>query len=246
MSEELIAETVGIEGNTGDEIEAYRARPLGGSTRGGVVVIHHMPGFDRGSKEIVRRFASMGFDAICPNLYSREAPGASPDDAAALVRSRGGVPDERLLGDVAGASNHLRSLPQASGRVGVIGYCSGGRQSLLSACSLKLEAAVVCYGAFLMRQPPEGAPVHMSPVGERVAGLACPVLGLFGAEDQYPSPDEVSELDAKLTELGKAHEFHTYAGAGHAFFNVDRDSYRVEAAQDGWRRIAEFFGNHLS
>jgi carboxymethylenebutenolidase len=69
---------------------------------------------------------------------------------------------------------------------------------------------------------------------------------LFGAEDQYPSPDEVSELDAKLTELGKAHEFHTYAGAGHAFFNVDRDSYRVEAAQDGWRRIAEFFGNHLS
>ena len=87
---------------------ATRSRPTsrargGDAPRGGVVVIHHMPGYDRATKEIVRRFAELGYDAICPNLYYREAPGAGPDDAAAVARAPGGVPDERLLGDVDGA-----------------------------------------------------------------------------------------------------------------------------------------------
>jgi carboxymethylenebutenolidase len=72
------------------------------------------------------------------------------------------------------------------------------------------------------------------------------LLGLFGAEDQYPSPDQVAELDKALTEAGKQHEFHTYEGAGHAFFNVDRPAYRPEAAKDGWARIWRFFGRHLA
>ena len=67
-----------------------------------------MPGYDRGSKEIVRRFAELGYDAIMPNLYWREAPGAAPDDAAATARAQGGVPDARLVGDVGGAAAHLR------------------------------------------------------------------------------------------------------------------------------------------
>src|SRR5665648_179465 len=101
MSESLSATTVTIGGHGGDEIEAYLALPTGDGPRGGVVVIHHMPGYDRGTKEIVRRFAELGYDAICPNLYWREAPGAAPDDAAATARANGGVPDERLIGDVA-------------------------------------------------------------------------------------------------------------------------------------------------
>ena len=83
------------------------ARPAT-TPRGGVVVIHHMPGYDRGTKEITRRFAELGYDAICPNLYWREAPGAAPDDAAAAARAKGGVPDERLIGDVGGAAAYLR------------------------------------------------------------------------------------------------------------------------------------------
>src|SRR5205807_339886 len=94
----------------------------------GVVVIHHMPGWDEATKEITRRFAAHGHLAICPNLHDREAQGAGPDDAAAAVRARGGVPDERFLGDAAGAVRHLRSMPSSNGKVGVIGYCSGGRQ----------------------------------------------------------------------------------------------------------------------
>jgi carboxymethylenebutenolidase len=69
---------------------------------------------------------------------------------------------------------------------------------------------------------------------------------LFGAEDRFPSPEHTAELDAELTRLGKVHEFYTYDGAGHAFFCVDRPSYRVEAALDGWARIWEWFGRHLS
>src|SRR6202046_1614921 len=142
MSDSLRSETIRITGADGEEIEAYLARPDGDGPRGGVVVIHHMPGYDRGSKEIVRRFAELGYDAIMPNLYWREAPGASPDDAAATARANGGVPDERLVGDVAGGAEYLKGLPTANGKVGTIGYCSGGRQSFLAAVSLQIDAAV--------------------------------------------------------------------------------------------------------
>ena len=95
------------------------ASPTTDAARGGVVVIHHMPGYDRATKEITRRFAELGYDAICPNLYYREAPGADPDDAAATVRAAGGVPDDRLVGDVAGAAEYLRKLDGANGKIGV-------------------------------------------------------------------------------------------------------------------------------
>jgi carboxymethylenebutenolidase len=243
---DLRAETVRIQGAGGDDIEAYLAVPLDETPRGGVVVIHHMPGYDEGSKEITRRFAAHGYLAVCPNLYSREAPGADPDDAAAVARAAGGVPDDRLVGDVAGAAAHLRALPGSNGKVATIGYCSGGRQSFLAAVSLDLDAAVDCYGAFVVGTPPEGYPMKMRPLADRIPDLRCPLLGLFGAEDKNPSPEQVAELDRLLTQAGKEHEFHVYEGAGHAFFATDRPSYRPEAAKDGWQRIWEFFGRHLA
>src|SRR6202789_514941 len=159
MSDSMTTETIFIAGHDGDEIQAYLARPAEEGARGGVIVIHHMPGYDRGTKEIVRRFAELGYDSICPNLYWREAPGAAPDDAAATARAQGGVPDARLIGDVSGAAAHLRSLANSNGKVGVIGYCSGGRQSVLAACNLDLDAAVDCYGAFVTGTPPESFPL---------------------------------------------------------------------------------------
>jgi carboxymethylenebutenolidase len=142
MTDALIAETITITAGNGDTIEAYSARPLDEAPRGGVVVIHHLPGYDDGTKEIVRRFAYHGYNAIMPNLYWRQAPGASPDDAAATARAQGGIPDEQLVADVDGSIAYLKGLPNSNGKVGTIGYCSGGRQSFLSACSLDLEAAV--------------------------------------------------------------------------------------------------------
>jgi carboxymethylenebutenolidase len=247
MSDAIIGETIRFTGHGGDEIEGYSARPLDpGGQIGGVVVIHHMPGYDSQTKEIARTFAVNGYNAVVPNLYWREAPGASPDDAAAAARAQGGVPDERLVGDVAGAAAYLKALPTANGKVGTIGYCSGGRQSFLAAVSLPLDAAVDCYGAFVVGTPPEGMPLKVGPIVDKTPQLSCPLLGLFGAEDRYPSPEHVKELEEALKAAGKTYEFHTYEDAGHAFFAVNRPAYRPEAANDGWQKIFAFYGKYLA
>src|ERR1700712_1357136 len=162
----LQAGTDALTAHNGDEIEAYVALPQNVSGPvSGVVVIHHMPGFDAATKEITRRFAAEGYAAICPNLHYREAPGADPDDAAAA---------------------YLRALPGSSGKVGVIGFCSGGRQAFLSGLTAGVDAAVDCYGAFVVGEPPAGFPVAMAPLVDRTAELSCPLLGMFGKEDKAP------------------------------------------------------------
>ncbi|HVC38799.1 MAG TPA: dienelactone hydrolase family protein [Candidatus Dormibacteraeota bacterium] len=245
MRDDIRAETVTIPGHGREPIEAYLAQPLAGEKGGGVVVIHHLPGYDLWSKEVTRTFAARGYLAICPNLYSREAPGASPDDAAATVRAKGGIPDEGLVGDVGGAAAYLRQLPASNGSVGVIGYCSGGRQAVLAACSLPLQAAVDCYGAFVLGEPPPEFPLKVKSLFHLLPQISCPLLGLFGADDSHPSPAETAELERALSEQGADFEFHTYPGAGHAFFATDRPGFRPEAAKEGWEEIFEFFGRHL-
>jgi carboxymethylenebutenolidase len=247
MDEALTARTIRITGHGGDEIEAYLAVPDDDSTsRGSVIVIHHAPGYDTSTKEITRKFAAYGYAALMPNLYWRDAPGASSDDAAAAARAKGGVPDDRLVGDVAGAAEYLRGLPGSNGKAGVIGYCSGGRQSFLAACSLQLDAAVDCYGAFIVQPPGENMPLKVKPIVGMAKDLSCPLLGLFGAEDKYPAPQETAELAQALDDAGKEHEFHTYEGAGHSFFSVDRPAYRPEAATDAWQKIWDFYGRYLA
>src|SRR6476646_9373848 len=234
MSDSLSARTVRISGDGGDEVEAYLARPDGGAPRGGVSGIHPMPAYDRATNALTRRFAELGYDAICPNLHWRDAPGAAPDDAAAASRAGGGVPDSRLIGDVAGAAAFLRSLPTSNGRVGDIGYCSGGRQSVLAACHLDLNASVDCYGAFVTGEPPAGYPIRVTNLVDQLPALRAPLLGLFGEQDGNPSPERVAELEQILTANGKEFTLHSYPDAGHGFFAVDRISYRVAAANDGW------------
>jgi carboxymethylenebutenolidase len=245
VDDAMTAGTISIAGAGGDEIEAYYAGPTGGGPHGAVVLIHHLPGYDRWSKEVARRFAVDGYHALLPNLYSREAPGADPDDAAALARSRGGIPDERLVGDVGGAATHLRALPTSNGKVAVIGHCSGGRQAVLAGCNLELQGVVDCYGAYVIGTPGADFPVQAGGLEDQLAKLSCPLLGLFGAEDSHPSPAQVAELDRLLTEHGKDHQLHSYDGAGHAFFCTDRPSYRQQQAVDGYAKIADFFARTI-
>jgi carboxymethylenebutenolidase len=242
----LEAGTVSLTGANGDEIEGYAAHPRDAAASGGVVVIHHMPGYDEASKEITRRIAAWGWSAVCPNLHHRDAPGADPDDAAAASRAAGGVPDHRLRRDVAGALDYLRAQPSSNRRVATIGFCSGGRQSLLAACGLELDAAVDCYGAFVLEPPPPERGLEVASLEGRLGEISCPVLGLFGKEDKNPTPDEVAKLDGILTELGKPHEFHSFDGAGHAFFAVDRPAYRPAVATEAWELVRGFFDTHLA
>ncbi len=244
MYEGMLAETIRYRGHGGDDIEAYFARPLGLSASPGVVVIHHMPGWDEATKEITRKFAHHGYTAICPHLFTREGPG-SPDDLSAAVRAAGGVPDDRCVGDIDGAVRYLRALPYANGKVGVIGFCSGGRQTYMVACKVPgLDAAVDCWGGRVVpdeltsRQPV--AVIDMTP------DLACPLLGLFGAEDANPSPAQVARIEEELKRHGKTYEFHMYEGAGHSFFAVDRPAYRPVQAVDGWGKVFAWFEKYLA
>jgi carboxymethylenebutenolidase len=243
--EALFAETVLLRGHRGDQIDAYLARPVGVASCPGVVVIHHMPGWDGPTKEIVRRFAHHGYAAISPNLHFREGK-ATPEENSASVRAAGGMPDDRTMGDVQGAIDHLRALPYLNGRVGVIGYCSGGRQSYLAACTLRgLDAAIDCYGGGVVAKPEELTPRQPVAPIEFTGELQCPLLGLFGVEDTRPSPEDTARTEQALQKFGKTYEFHTYPNAGHAFFAVDRPQYRQAAAIDGWHKVFAFYAKHL-
>jgi carboxymethylenebutenolidase len=249
MYDAVLSETVTITGHEGDAIEAYSARPLTPGPVGGVVVIHHLPGYDRQTKEFARSLAVGGFNAVMPNLYSREAPGADPDDAMAAARSQGAIPipDERVVAEVEGAVAYLKGLPNANGKIGVIGHCSGGRQSFLAAVSLPLDAAVDCYGGFVVGEPPAGHPLAgWQPIVTRTPSLSCPLLGLFGKEDKFPSPEHVAELEQALREAGKTYEFHSYDGANHGFMQVDSARYHPQSSVDAWGKILDWFGRYLA
>ena len=124
--EGMVAETITVQGNDGDTINAYYARPLGAGPFPGMVLIHHAPGWDEWYREAARRFAHHGYATISPNLFHREGQG-TPEDVGAQVRAGGGVPDAQVLGDVQGSMQYLKSLPYMNGKVGIFGTCSGAQ-----------------------------------------------------------------------------------------------------------------------
>jgi carboxymethylenebutenolidase len=244
----MLAETVSFRGHNGDVGEAYYARAAGaGGPLPGVVVIHHMPGWDEWITEATRKLAHHGYAAVAPHLYFREGPG-SPDDVGARVRAAGGVTDAQVMGDVAGAMAFLRAQPEANGKVGAIGFCSGGRHTYLAACTLAgINAAVDCWGGNVIVDDPKllNAKRPVAPI-ELTDKISCPLLGLFGNDDENPTADQVNRTEAVLERLGKNYQFHRYDGAGHAFFNTARPAYRAEQAADGWNKVFAFFNKHLA
>jgi carboxymethylenebutenolidase len=242
--EGLIGETVTMRGHNGDLLEAYAARPLGAASVPGVVVIHHMPGWDEWTKEVVRKLAHHGYAAIAPHLFSRLGPGAW-DDLAAAARSAGGMPDAQVVGDIAAAVQLLRDQPQSNGKVGVIGFCSGGRQAYMMACKLDIDAAVDCWGGRVIAKPEELNERQPAAVIDMTPSMRCPLLGIFGNDDASPDPDQVNRTEEVLRSLGKDYEFHRYDGAGHGFFAADRANYRPEQAVDGWKKVFGFFERTL-
>lgn len=246
MYEGMLAETVAITGAKGDLINAYFARPLGSGPVPGMVLIHHLPGWDEWYREATRKFAHHGYATLSPNLYAREGHG-SPEDVAAKVRAAGGVPDEQVVGDVEGAMRYLRALPYLNGKVGVFGTCSGGRHTVLAVSRVQgFDAAIDCWGGrVVMTKDDLTAKQPVAPI-DYTKDLSCPLLGLFGEEDQSPTLAQVAQHEQELKKYGKTYEFHRYANAGHGFFYYDRPAYRQEQAVDGWKKVFAFLEKYLS
>jgi carboxymethylenebutenolidase len=227
----------------GDLIHAYVARPEGAGPYPGIVLVHHLPGWDELYQEFARRFANHGYTVIAPDLYCRAGHG-TPDEVAAKVRAEGGVADSQVAADCEAAMNWLRAQPTSNGKVGIVGTCSGGRHTVMVASKVKgFDAAVDLWGGGVVQETTEKQPV--API-DMTADLSAPLLGLFGNDDARPTPAEVDQHEAELKKHGKVYEFHRYDGAGHAFWYHDRGAFRPEQAMDAWKKTFDWFGKYLS
>lgn len=246
MYEGMIAETITYPGANGDLINAYLARPLGPGPHPGMVVIHHMPGWDEWYREATRKYAHHGYVALSPNLYFRAGHG-TPEDVAAKVRAAGGLPDEQAVGDMAGALHYLQSLPNVSEKIGIWGTCSGGRHAYLAACRVPGFSAVVdCWGGRVVMEEKDLSPTFPVAPLDYTKDLNIPLLGIFGEDDHSPTPEQVAIHEEELKKHGKQYEFHMYPDAGHGFFYHHRPNYRQEQAVDGWNKIFAFLRKHLT
>lgn len=222
----------------GQAMRCYVSLPEGGGKSPGIIVIQHAGGVDDFVRGMCDRFAQAGFAAVSPDLYHRDDPISSDDPMTRMGRLR----DAGVITDVNAAVDHARSLPEIDGdRLGITGFCMGGRVTYLMAGeSDAFKAAVVFWGGNIMVPWGDGpAPL------DSTSHITAPVLGLFGEDDPNPNPADVAKIDAEMTRLGKEHEFHSYAGAGHAFMNESRPSYRPEASADAWKRAVDWFKKHL-
>lgn len=193
---------------------------------------------------VARRLADAGFAALAVNLYAR---GESPDtsDMKQVFRFMRELPDPQVLGDLQAACDWLAVRAETSGRrVGITGFCMGGKYTVLAACRCTgFSAAVPWYGMLTVGEIDAQNPEH--PL-DATSDLGCPLLGLFGVEDPIVPLAEVEDLERRAPGLAHELEVVVYPGAGHAFANDTRpDAYRPDAAEDAWRRALAFLHRHL-
>lgn len=232
----------------GDQLDGYLARPSQAGTYPGVIVIHEAFGMVEHIRDLCRRFANAGFIAVAPDLYTREG-GPNPDDMQSVFPKMLGVPDSRTVGDLEATAAFLRGQEGSNGKVGCIGFCSGGRQTLLFACSSnQVDAAVDCWGGFITQATPndQTTPQRPTPVLDLLPNLSCPLYAVFGEEDQNPSTAEAEEMRRRAEAAGKNVQIEIFPNAGHAFLADYRPSYNEQAANDLWPKVISFFRTHLS
>ena len=241
--EAIKSESMQYPGHDGAMITAYISRPTASGSYPGVIVTPEAFGLVEHIKDVARRFAAEGYIAIAPELYTREgAP--DPDNMDQVVQKMFATPDSRAVGDLNGAAVYLKAQANCNGKVGMIGFCSGGRYTLITSCkSTNIDAAVDSAGGFIIQdEHTDTRPV--SPI-DMICTLACPLMATFGEDDPNPSPAHADRIKEEMEKHGKNYESHMYPNAGHAFFADYRPSYQEAAAKDMWQRVLVFFEKHL-
>lgn len=232
----------------GGRIAAYLAQPNQPGSYPGIVVIQEAFGLVHHICDLARRFANIGYNAVAPALYWRRGGPPNPEDFGSVAPVMFGLPDSEAVQDLEAAADYLRGLPGATGKVGAIGFCSGGRHTLLFACSsTKVDAAIDCWGGFINRATPdaETSAARPKPPLDMVGQLHCPLFGVFGVEDQNPPVALEAELKRRAEAAGKDVTTKIYQAAGHAFLADYRPTYREGPAFQLWGDILSYFEKHL-
>ena len=223
----------------GQEMDLYASVPDGSGPFPAIVVAHPASGVGEFTQSIADRLALEGYAAVAPNRFHR---------VTAEMLAGGGAAgqflnDPETVDDMNATVDFLRNHPAIDGaRIGIIGFCSGGRVAWLSAATNPHYRAVVpYYGGNIMATVGSAT---QSPF-ELADGINCPMLFHFGEIDANPSQEDLAKLDAELTRLGKEHRFRTYPGAGHAFLDHTGARYHEAAATASWPHTLDFFAAHL-
>jgi carboxymethylenebutenolidase len=233
---ESLREEIKVDGSS---MRLYINPPDGNGPFPAVVLIQHQNGVDKFMEAMTERISAAGYFGVTPDLYHRDGPDCKDDGPT----RRGRLRDREIISDVNATVDFLnRHRLVDAGRVGIVGFCLGGRVAyLMAAVNPSFKAAVSYYGGSIFMAWGDGpAPF------ERTAEIHCPIQGHFGEVDKNPSLDDMRKLDAELTKHGKAHEFYSYPGANHAFMDPHHvGRYHAQADHLSWPRTLDFFGKYL-
>ena len=243
---EITSGMVQIQAESG-RMSGWLSRPQAEGKYPAVVVVMEAFGLNEHIKDVTERIAREGYVALAPDMYYREKNNVvSYENLPDAIRLMTSLHDDKIVKDMGAAISYLQQQPAArADRIGVTGFCMGGRITFLTAClNPAVKAAAPFYGGGIGSgmQPSDKTP--KAPL-EYADKLSAPMLLFFGEVDPFISLDEVNRIKARLAELKKNAETIVYPGAPHGFFCNNRDSYRADAAKDAWERLLKFFGQHL-
>lgn len=224
------------------EILAYLAEPSRPGQFGAVVVIQEVFGVNSHIREVAERLARAGYVAIAPHIYHRQAPGFEVGYTQAELelgrRYKQGTTAKELMMDVQGAIAYLYGKANViPNGVGCIGFCFGGHVAYLAATLPEVKATASFYGAGIATMTPGGG----EPTLSRTPEIRGTLYGFFGEKDPLISSEEVSQIEAALTDHGVPHQIFRYPNAEHGFFCDQRYSYNPEAARDAWEQVRQLF-----
>ena len=226
----------------GFKVPAFFAAPAGKTDLPIILVIQEIFGVHEYIADTARRFAQAGYLAIAPELYARQGDPTQYGEMAKLMAEVvAKVPDAQVMADLDGAVNWAGANGGNSAKVGITGFCWGGRITwLYAAHSAKVLAGVAWYGRLVGSSTPltPKHPLELAPI------LNAPVLGLYGGQDSGIPQDTIAQMKVALSggsAAAKASQFVVYPDAPHAFHADYRPSYRKDAADDGWKRALAWF-----
>ena len=236
-----------LHGYQGQDMPCYVSHPLpsAGNSFPAIIVVQEAFGVTRHIEKVCDRFAQEGFVAAAPALYHREDfnPKLGYDEMPRVQRFMGALDDGEIVEDINATIKFLQQEYQRTKgqKIGIVGYCVGGRITYLAAASCDgLAAASVYYGGRILVPFGDGpAPIDIT------GNIGIPVMGNFGAEDANPTPEDVATIQAALQAAGVTHDFKVYDGAGHGFNCDERDSYNEAAANDALERTLSWFNQYL-